>query len=54
MKTYVLDGKIIMKCILERDGRAWGVFILLMPRTGGGLLFTRLRTFGFHIIWEIC
>jgi hypothetical protein len=38
--TY-LDGKIIRKYILERDGRCWRVFNLLMAGTGGGSLFTR-------------
>lgn len=42
MEKIGIDGKIIIKCILEtRDGRAWKVFVLLMAGTVGGPFLTR-------------
>jgi len=36
LENIGLDRKIIIKPILERDGRAWSIFILLITGTGGG------------------
>ena len=41
LENIGLDGKIIIKYILVRDGRSWRVFILLIVGTDGGPLFTR-------------
>jgi len=43
-----VEGKIILKCILGKQDRKLTGCIRLRMGISGGLLWTRLRTFGFH------
>jgi hypothetical protein len=51
-EDLTLVMRMILKWILKQDGKLWTGFIRLGTWTGGGLLWTRKWTFGFHkILW---